>query len=104
MHLFLQLTLLLLLEAALVSSSQIFVQNKCPTVQNVVLRGAWGYLIAQGSIKPGQWWSHQIDASNCQSCNIATNTGGTLLAECKLVALQKMYLSIGVSYCRINAF
>jgi hypothetical protein len=104
MHLFRQLTLVLLLGAALVSSNTIYVQNKCPGVQKVVLRGAWGRVIATGSINPGQWWSHYMDAKNCRSCNIATNTGGTLLAECKLVVLQKIYLSISVRYCRINTF
>ncbi|CAF1470754.1 unnamed protein product [Adineta steineri] len=59
----------------------IYVQNKCPRVQKVVLRGAWGRVIAQGSINPGQWWNHYMDANNCHSCNIGTNTGKTLLAE-----------------------
>jgi hypothetical protein len=80
------------------------VQNKCPGVQKVVLRGAWGHVIARGSINPGQWWSHYMDANNCHSCNIGTNTGGTLLAECKLLALHKIDLSISVSECRTNTF
>eukprot|EP00026_Physarum_polycephalum_P021307 Phypoly_transcript_24475.p1 GENE.Phypoly_transcript_24475~~Phypoly_transcript_24475.p1 ORF type:complete len:149 (+),score=12.74 Phypoly_transcript_24475:98-544(+) len=62
-------------------ASNIYVQNKCGSAQNVVLRGAWGVQIASGTIPAGGQWSHEIDANNCNSCNIATFPGNTLLAE-----------------------
>jgi hypothetical protein len=73
----------LLLLVMMVSSSAIYVQNKCPEAHPVVLRGAYGKLIAQGTIQPRKTWSHKFDSKSCESCNIATNTGHTLLAECK---------------------
>lgn len=82
MSLIYQVVLGLLLGAILVSSSTIRVENKCNYANPVVLRGAYGVVIAQGRINPGQTWSHAFDKNNCHSCNIATNTGRTLLAEC----------------------
>lgn len=76
-----QVTFVLLLGSVIVSSSNIYVVNKCNNGNPVVLRGAYGVVIAQGFIKQGETWTHEIDQHNCASCNIATNTGGTLLAE-----------------------
>jgi hypothetical protein len=74
---------LLLIVIVTVSSNTIYVQNKCHQSYPVVLRGAWGKIIARGNIKPGKTWKHSFDRHNCESCNIAITTGKTLLAECK---------------------
>lgn len=83
MHFLCHLIFACLLGAIFVSSSTVYVENKCGDGHPVVLRGAWGVVLAQGYVNPGQTWSYPIDANNCHSCNVATNTGGTLLAECK---------------------
>lgn len=71
-----------LLSSVLVSSSKIYVVNKCNYGNPVVLRGAYGVVITQGYVNPGDTWTYEIDQHNCNSCNVATNTGRTLLAEC----------------------
>jgi hypothetical protein len=90
MHFLWQVIYSCLLGAILVSSNTIFVDNKCDQGYPVVLRGAWGVIIAQGYINPGQTWTQSFDTNNCQSCNIGTNTGGTLLAECKSMIVLKL--------------
>lgn len=93
-----QITWLFLLGTVLVSSNTIHVENKCRNGYPVVLRGAWGVIIAQGYINPGQTWTHSFDANNCRSCNIATNTGRTLLAECKSMGFFLFQLNRSTSF------
>ena len=96
MHPLSQVILAFVVAAVSVSSNTVSVQNKCGDGHPVVLRGAWGVVIDQGYINPGDTWSHSIDPNNCRSCKIASNTGQTLLAECKYHCRIFEYVSFDV--------
>eukprot|EP01087_Luapelamoeba_hula_P001912 TRINITY_DN11704_c0_g1_i1.p1 TRINITY_DN11704_c0_g1~~TRINITY_DN11704_c0_g1_i1.p1 ORF type:complete len:148 (-),score=20.16 TRINITY_DN11704_c0_g1_i1:54-497(-) len=73
--------LAVLVVAVSVDASSIVVHNSCGSTVGLVWRGAYGKLYHSGSLGPGQTWSNGFDAGNCESCNIAINTGGTMTAE-----------------------
>jgi hypothetical protein len=87
------IVLLFLALALNVDGSIIYVQNKCPSTQPVVWRGANDVIYFTGSIPSGGQWNASFDGSNCESCNIGINAGATLLAECTQAIFLLFFIS-----------
>jgi len=73
---------LALLCFAVCSANKLTVKNSCGTAYKAIVRsGASATVIYSTTLQPGASVTWDITTSNCQSCNVATNTGQTLLAE-----------------------